>query len=409
MRVYLAGPLGFSEAGKSFHKEKIVSVLTALNYDILDPWELTPASATAPILQMPYGEPKRAAWEALNPLIGKTNADAIKACDLVFAVLDGTDVDSGTASEIGYAFAFDKQILGYRGDFRLSADNEGSTVNLQVEYFIRQSGGKIIRTIEELPAALAGLGGSGPGANAVGQQEVRPQRAAIAATDTAARPAFQPTGGGKTSETGGAKLIIGILLALIVRAALEAIFKDPLQDDAVEWPPLIVWFQLLIFSLMMARFYLGATRYIDTQPPSLPLWVSSGNVVFASALFCTFYVAGLAVGEEEFYPVLFAMHIVDACWFAFGFAAQRYLQPPEQPGEIKPASQRMIMTIFFWLSIVTIVLAIALFAAVQFGKIDAFTAKSLFLIGLTGLSIFDFIKLREYYFRHSNWIAQNTA
>ena len=159
MRVYLAGPLGFSEAGRFFHKEKIVSVFTALKYEILDPWQLTPAATIAPILQMPFGEPKRAAWAALNPKIGKTNAEAIVACDLVFAVLDGADVDSGTASEIGYAFALGKRIRGYRGDFRLSADNEGSTVNLQVEYFIRASGGDIIRTIDELPAALARLGG----------------------------------------------------------------------------------------------------------------------------------------------------------------------------------------------------------------------------------------------------------
>jgi hypothetical protein len=39
----------------------------------------------------------------------------------------------------------------------LSADNEGSTVNLQVEYFIRQSGGEIIPALAELEAALARL------------------------------------------------------------------------------------------------------------------------------------------------------------------------------------------------------------------------------------------------------------
>ena len=159
MRVYLAGPLGFSEAGKAFHKGEIITAFKALKYEILDPWQLTPAATIAPILQMPYGEPRRAAWAALNPRIGKTNAEAIVACDLVFAVLDGTDVDSGTASEIGYGYALGKRILGYRGDFRLSADNEGSTVNLQVEYFILASGGEIIRTIEELPAAVARLGG----------------------------------------------------------------------------------------------------------------------------------------------------------------------------------------------------------------------------------------------------------
>jgi nucleoside 2-deoxyribosyltransferase len=289
VRVYLAGPLGFSEAGTAFHKEKIVAVFTALKHEILDPWQLAPASRIAAVSQMPYGEPKRAAWAALNPQIGATNATAIESCDLVFAVLDGTDVDSGTASEIGYAFALGKRILGYRGDFRLSADNEGSTVNLQVEYFIRASGGEIFKQIAELPAALARIGGGSahiPNATAKLQSDLRPP--VTAATSTA-------------EQTSGAKLIIGILLALIVRAALEAVFKDPIQKDA-PWPTLLTWFQLLTFSVMMARFYLGATRYIDTQPPSQPLWISTANVVFASLIFGTFNVAALAVGKTTFIP-----------------------------------------------------------------------------------------------------------
>ena len=76
------------------------------------------------------------------------------------AVLDGTDVDSGTAAEIGYAFARGKLIVGYRGDFRLSADNEGSTVNLQVEYFIRASGGTIVERYEDLGPSLRALAAS---------------------------------------------------------------------------------------------------------------------------------------------------------------------------------------------------------------------------------------------------------
>jgi nucleoside 2-deoxyribosyltransferase len=404
VRVYLAGPLGFSEAGMAFHKGKIVSVFTSLRHEILDPWQLTPASTTAPISEMPYGEQKRAAWEELNPKIGKTNAEAIIACDSVFAVLDDTDVDSGTASEIGYAFALGKRILGYRGDFRLSADNEGSTVNLQVEYFIRASGGEIIRTIEELPAALARLDGdSAPAADATAQPQVD-----LHPPDTVAKPAAEPTGSAKGSETGGAKLIIGILLALIVRAALETIFKDPIQKN-VPWPEPLIWSQLVIFAIMMARFYLGATRYIDTQPSSQPLFVSGANVIFASLIFCSFYVAALAVGEDEFYPTLFAMHVVDASWFLFGFIAQSILHPTDRPGQIKVASNRQIMAIFFGLSLTTIVLAAALFVAVEFEKMEALTAKSLFLLGLAGLSIFDFIKLKEYYFRHSDWIAKNTA
>lgn len=111
----------------------------------------------AAVLAMRYGPERRDAWKALNMELGRKNQRLIDDCDLVFAVLDGADVDSGTASEIGYAFAKSKPIIGYRGDFRLSADNEGGKVNLQVEYFIRESGGAIIEKLEQLPSAIGAL------------------------------------------------------------------------------------------------------------------------------------------------------------------------------------------------------------------------------------------------------------
>jgi nucleoside 2-deoxyribosyltransferase len=154
MKIYTAGPLGFSEAGRGFHKDVVIRELRRLGHEPLDPWELTDAGKIDDVLKMPYGEAMRDAWRTLNVEIGGNNRAAIDACDLVFAVLDGTDVDSGTAAEIGYAFAKGKRIVGYRGDFRLSADNEGSTVNLQVEYFIRASDGDIITRIADLERAL---------------------------------------------------------------------------------------------------------------------------------------------------------------------------------------------------------------------------------------------------------------
>ena len=165
MKIYLAGPLGFSEAGGAFHQTAVVPAVHRLGHVALDPWSATNPLGIEPDLgaeiavakRMPYGEPRREAWRKLNPRIGAKNRDLIDACDLVFAVLDGVDVDSGTAAEIGYAFAKGKPILGYRGDFRLSADNDGSVVNLQVEYFIRASGGAIISEIDELAAALAAI------------------------------------------------------------------------------------------------------------------------------------------------------------------------------------------------------------------------------------------------------------
>jgi nucleoside 2-deoxyribosyltransferase len=163
MKIYLAGPLGFSDAGRAFHNNVIVDRVTSLGHVPLDPWSdaappgIDPrlaaeivqlASAIANVGSSPD---TRAAWRALNPRIGAKNAALIDAADMVLAVLDGTDVDSGTAAEIGYAFAKGKPIHGYRGDFRLSADNEGSTVNLQVEYFITASGGKIFTSVPGRP------------------------------------------------------------------------------------------------------------------------------------------------------------------------------------------------------------------------------------------------------------------
>jgi len=65
------------------------------------------------------------------------------------------DVDSGTAAEIGYAYALGKRCYGLRTDFRLAGDNPGSIVNLQVQYFIEASGGSVQTTIEGLLGELA--------------------------------------------------------------------------------------------------------------------------------------------------------------------------------------------------------------------------------------------------------------
>jgi nucleoside 2-deoxyribosyltransferase len=164
MKIYLAGPLGFSDAGRAFHNDVIVERVAALGHVPLDPWSDTAPPGIDPrlaaeivqlaaaIAKVGESADRRAAWRALNPRIGAKNAALIDAADMVLAVLDGTDVDSGTAAEIGYAFARGRPILGYRGDFRLSADNEGSTVNLQVEYFITASGGGIFTSVPGQPS-----------------------------------------------------------------------------------------------------------------------------------------------------------------------------------------------------------------------------------------------------------------
>jgi nucleoside 2-deoxyribosyltransferase len=156
--VYTAGPLGFSEVGRAFHNGTFVPMLERLGFEVLDPWKLTPDELVRPVLDMPYGQAKKSTLETLNIVIGRNNRNAIQACDLVVAVLDGTDVDSGTAAEVGYAAGLNKPIEGYRGDFRRASDNDGSVVNLQVEFFMMHHSyhGRIATNMSELEANLLG-------------------------------------------------------------------------------------------------------------------------------------------------------------------------------------------------------------------------------------------------------------
>lgn len=150
--LYIASPLGFSELGRLGYSS-LLETIRKSGYTIIDPWKLTSEKLVHQVLRMPYGPKKKREWEKLNRIIGKNNAQGIRRAQGIVAVLDGSDVDSGTASEIGFATALGKPVLGYRGDFRLSADNEGSLVNLQVEYFIRRQG-TIVDRLDLLPPAL---------------------------------------------------------------------------------------------------------------------------------------------------------------------------------------------------------------------------------------------------------------
>ena len=93
----------------------------------------------------------------MNRRIGARNAEMIRECSGVLAVLDGSDVDSGTAAEIGYAAALGRSVIGLRSDIRTAGDNEAAVVNLQVEWFIEASGGRLTTTLEEAISALLAL------------------------------------------------------------------------------------------------------------------------------------------------------------------------------------------------------------------------------------------------------------
>lgn len=145
-RCYVASPFGFSEAGRAYYHGTLVPALSEV-VEVVNPWAITEA-----------GEFVRAAAEGtlatLVLEVGRRNAEAIRGCALLIACLDGSDVNSGTAAEVGYAAALGIRCLGLRTDLRETGER-GAIVNLQVQSFIVHSGGRIAASLDELLEELA--------------------------------------------------------------------------------------------------------------------------------------------------------------------------------------------------------------------------------------------------------------
>lgn len=150
--VYVASPLGFTVPTRTYYDEVLLPRIAAIGLEVLDPWA---ASADAFTKAFALSGPDHdAALTQANRLAGATNERLIRQCSVVFAVLDGEDVDSGTASEIGFAAALGRRVIGWRSDLRQAGDNRQSLVNLQVEHFVRSSGGSLHLDLDEALGAL---------------------------------------------------------------------------------------------------------------------------------------------------------------------------------------------------------------------------------------------------------------
>jgi len=158
--IYIASPYGFTDSGRFFLNERMLPLIKKYEFKILDPW--ADMSKIELKIENIYKKNSKSSdlkkeLSKLNFEIGLQNKTLIEKSDLILAILDGTDVDSGVAAEIGYAFGNNKKIIGYRSDFRQSGDNEGSVINLQVEFFIKESGGEILKNLSELNLLLKKL------------------------------------------------------------------------------------------------------------------------------------------------------------------------------------------------------------------------------------------------------------
>ncbi|MFZ0512493.1 MAG: nucleoside 2-deoxyribosyltransferase [Candidatus Nitrosopolaris sp.] len=156
--VYLASPYGFTDAGREFMKNTMIPGIKQVVSLILNPWDSfdTVSLEFEKINSLNDIRKQKDLLRDLNKKIGLENENSLKRAQIIIAILDGSDVDSGVASEIGYSYALKKKIISYRSDLRLTGDNQAAGVNLQVEYFIGESGGCIVMTVPQLKQVLEG-------------------------------------------------------------------------------------------------------------------------------------------------------------------------------------------------------------------------------------------------------------
>ena len=130
-RVYLAAPL-FSDPERAYNLS-VAGQLKNNFFDVYLPQEAGDDSVT------------RNKEEQVR--IFSENSRALENADVIVAIIDGADADSGTAWEMGYAFAHGKQVIALRTDFRRSGNHE--KVNLMLE-----KSSTVVTSIVELLEAI---------------------------------------------------------------------------------------------------------------------------------------------------------------------------------------------------------------------------------------------------------------
>lgn len=143
--IYWAGPL-FTEAERKWNAE-CARELRVHGHDIFLPQEEEPREKT------PY-------------YIFEHDVNGLNKCDLMVAVCDGADPDSGTSFEMGYFYAKSKPIITLRTDFRVASDegcqfnimlHESGTVKVYRPSYLRDaSDGGIIAMLDK---AIRGISG----------------------------------------------------------------------------------------------------------------------------------------------------------------------------------------------------------------------------------------------------------
>lgn len=117
-RIYLANPYGFSKQQSTLLLPLIVQALESLGAEVWEPF--------ARNNQVDFSQ---TGWAYR---VAQADANDVRNCDGIFAIVNGTPPDEGVMVELGMAIAWSKAIFLFRDDFRRCTDSEQYPLNLMV-------------------------------------------------------------------------------------------------------------------------------------------------------------------------------------------------------------------------------------------------------------------------------------
>jgi len=199
-------------------------------------------------------------------------------------------------------------------------------------------------------------------------------------------------------------IFVGILLSLILKAALDTFIRTPVPFNDIQavWglvlrqkvKTALLVAQLLIFIFTLVRFYLGAYRYHQEEKEGDEGLTFIIDFSGAIAVFVFFYVAATLIRTTSlFYLALIAMHLLDLIWFA---CAQNLLRV--QPGI------RKVTCRFLLFDLLTLLVLIALFPFPSSEWTHGwYLWQFLSLVAIFGVGIWDLVALWPFYVKAPGW------
>jgi len=156
INIYLANPLGFSVHFEKSSLESLVKLLEGIKVEgasvkVLEPFAENAKCNPPPMIDKKHSyEEHESSWQEFNDKVYRTNNyDLMQNSQLMVAILNGADVDSGVACEIG-KFCKKGPIIGYRDDFRLGENIASRGINLEITGSIKESDGCIVGNLADL-------------------------------------------------------------------------------------------------------------------------------------------------------------------------------------------------------------------------------------------------------------------